>query len=216
MTYILVGPGLRDNVTLENLFPVRTVEQTGAIAPIKRVEERGAGGSAAGAMSPQKQRRASQTYEDIAEPHEQRVKAVFASQIMTSPVQTVRQEQSVSEAWNTMLEHSFRHLPVVETGSGHLVGMISEHDFSQNAQKIGGLPPKAYVDAQIQYVHQLMSSPILSATVDTELHELSRVMFNQHIGAMPILDSDEKLVGIITHRDILKALIKTEPLELWI
>jgi acetoin utilization protein AcuB len=216
MTYILVGPGIRDNVTLENLFPLRTVEQTAAVAPIKRVEERGGGGAQAPATLPQRQRRASQTYEKVAEPPEKRVKAVVAEQIMTAPVQTARQDQSVADAWNTILESAFRHLPVVETGSGQLVGMVSEHDFIQNAQRLGGLPPKPYVDAQIQYVHQLMSSPILSATVDTELHELSRVMFEQNIGAMPILDGNGNLAGIITHRDILKALIKTEPLELWI
>lgn len=215
MTYILVGPGIRDNVTVENLFPVRTVEQTGAIAPIKRVEDRGSG-TTPGAALPQKRRRASQVYGEVAEPREQRVKAVYASQIMTSPVQTVGQEQSVATAWNTMLERSFRHLPVIETESGRLVGMVSEHDFTRNARRIGGLPPREYVDAEIQYVRQLMSSPILSATEDTELHELSRVMFEQHIGAMPILDGKGNLSGIITHRDILKALIKTEPLELWI
>jgi len=202
-------------VTLENLFPLRTVEQTGAIASIKRVEERETPATPVFGQQ-QKNRQASQSYEEVQEPHGSRVKAVVAEQIMTTPVRTVSQEQSVADAWATMLANSFRHLPVVESSSGQLVGMLSEHDYIRNASAIGGLPPKSMVDAKIQYVHQLMSSPILSATMDTELHELSRVMYDQKIGAMPIVAENGGLAGIITHRDILKALIKTEPLELWI
>jgi len=215
MTYILIGPGIRDNVTLENLFPLRTVEQTGAIAPIKRVEERETPALPAARLR-QKKRQASQSYEEVQAPKTTRTKAVLAEQIMTSPVTTVGQEQSVADAWSTMLMHSYRHLPVVESVTGQLVGMLSEHDYIRQAADIGGLPPKSLMDAKIQTVRQLMSSPILSATPDTELHELSRVMFERKIGAMPIVADDGGLAGIITHRDILKALIKTEPLELWI
>jgi acetoin utilization protein AcuB len=221
MTYILIGPGIRDNVTLENLFPLRNVEQTEAITPVKRVEERetpeqpGRPGQQPSGRA-QRQRQASQTYEEVQEPHNTRIKVVMAEQIMTSPVRTVRQDLSVAEAWQIMLSSTFRHLPVIESESGHLVGMLSEHDFIDKAGGIGGLPPRHVVDAKIQSVRQLMSSPTLSATEDTELHELSRVMYEQHIGAMPILGSDGHLSGIITHRDILKALIKNEPLELWI
>lgn len=215
MTYILIGPGIRDNVTLENLFPLRTVEQTGAVAPIKRVEERETPALPEVRLQ-QRKRQASQSYEEVQESPAPRTRAVIAEQIMTSPVTTVSQEQSVADAWSTMLMHAYRHLPVIESATGQLVGMLSEYDFIQKATDVGGLPPKPMVDAKIQTVRQLMNSPILSATPDTELHELSRVMFERKIGAMPIVAENGNLAGIITHRDILKALIKTEPLELWI
>lgn len=215
MSYILIGPGLRDVVAPDSLFPNRNVEQTGAIAPVKPVAEHE---QSSGQETGQTQRRqqATQAYEEIQEPHDTRVKAVMAQQIMSSPVQTLEEGASIFEAWTIFLEHSYRHLPVVSAETGELVGMVSEHDFIENARQLGGLPPRPVVDAQIQYIRQLMSSPILTATEDTELHELSRVMYDRRIGAMPILNETGELTGIITHRDILKSLIKTEPLELWI
>jgi CBS domain-containing protein len=40
-------------------------------------------------------------------------------------------------------------------------------------------------------------------------------MFQEKIGALPILDEAGKLVGIITRSDILKTVMNTVPLELW-
>ncbi|MDH5183923.1 MAG: CBS domain-containing protein [Gammaproteobacteria bacterium] len=213
MTYIIVGPGLRDNVSLENLFPLRTVEE---VSPAKKVEELDKPVSADLAEHQAHAKQAQQTYRATAELSHEREKAIYASQIMTNSVVTVSDKLLLSAAWNLLEEHEFRHLPVISENDGLLVGMVTEHDFMMSATDIGGLPPLINSHAQIQFVSQLMSSPILSASIDTDIHELAKVMYERHIGAVPILDKQGELAGIITHRDILKALVKTEPLELWI
>lgn len=213
MTYIIVGPGLRDNVSLENLFPLRTVEE---ISPVKKIEEMDKPVSAEMGANQSHSRQAQQSYRDTSETTHEREKAIYASQIMTHSVVTVSDQLPLASAWGILEEHEFRHLPVVLASDGMLVGMLTEHDFVVSAIDIGGLPPITGVNAPIQNVSQLMSSPILSATIDTDIHELARVMYDRHIGAVPILDKQGALAGIITHRDILKALVKTEPLELWI
>ena len=215
MTYIIVGPGLRDNVTLENLFPLRTVEE---ISPVKKIEEmdKPVSGELASNQGQQQARQVQQAYADAAESPHEREKAIYASQIMSRKVVTVSENLSLSAAWDMLEEHAFRHLPVVADSDGMLIGMLTEHDFVISAVEIGGLPPLPSSKARIQTVAQLMSSPILSATIDTDIHELAAVMYEHHIGAVPILDKQGLLAGIITHRDILKALVKPEPLELWI
>ena len=213
MTYIIVGPGLRDNVSLENLFPLRTVEE---ISPVKKIEEmdKPVSGELANSQGQPHARQVQQAY--AAESPHEREKAIYASQIMTRSVVTVSESLSLSAAWDMLDEHEFRHLPVVADNDGMLIGMLTEHDFVISAVEIGGLPPLPASRANIQTVAQLMSSPILSATIDTDIHELAAVMYERHIGAVPILDKQGQLAGIITHRDILKALVKPEPLELWI
>lgn len=215
MTYIIVGPGLRDNVTLENLFPLRTVEE---ISPVKKIEEmdKPVSGELASNQGQQQARQVQQAYANAAETPHEREKAIYASQIMSRKVVTVSENLSLSAAWDMLEEHAFRHLPVVADSDGMLIGMLTEHDFVISAVEIGGLPPLPSSKARIQTVAQLMSSPILSATIDTDIHELAAVMYERHIGAVPILDKQGLLAGIITHRDILKALVKPEPLELWI
>lgn len=215
MTYIIVGPGLRDNVSLENLFPLRTVEE---VSPVKKVAKVGPSvpGEPESGTSQSRIKQAQESYHTVTElPHE-RERAIYASQIMTDKVITVTDQLALFSAWEILEEHQFRHLPVVTEDEGSLVGMLTEHDFVTSAIEIGGLPPLPGSKARMQTVAQLMSSPILSATLDTDIHELARVMYQRHIGAVPILDKQGELAGIITHRDILKALVKTEPLELWI
>jgi CBS domain-containing protein len=41
-------------------------------------------------------------------------------------------------------------------------------------------------------------------------------MFNYHLGAVPITDELEKVVGLITRSDILRGMIKFGPTELWV
>ena len=41
-------------------------------------------------------------------------------------------------------------------------------------------------------------------------------MFTRHIGALPITDSKNKILGLITRSDILRSMIKHGPIQLWI
>jgi len=55
----------------------------------------------------------------------------------------------------------------------------------------------------------------LSATPTTEIREIALVMLDEHVSAIPILDSSRHLVGILTTSDILRAIVHRNPLELW-
>jgi CBS domain-containing protein len=41
------------------------------------------------------------------------------------------------------------------------------------------------------------------------------VLFEQHISAIPIISNDDLPIGIVTRSDILQAIIKNAPLEMW-
>ena len=49
---------------------------------------------------------------------------------------------------------------------------------------------------------------------ETEIRLIADVLIKERIGAMPIVDEKEKLVGIVTRSDILRTVVKA-PLELW-
>jgi CBS domain-containing protein len=52
-------------------------------------------------------------------------------------------------------------------------------------------------------VREIMTSGSLAtATLDTTLEEIANMMKAENVGAIPVLDDDEKLAGIITDRDI--------------
>jgi acetoin utilization protein AcuB len=60
-----------------------------------------------------------------------------------------------------------------------------------------------------------MSNHVLSAIPTTELREIARLMLDEYVSAIPIVDNSRHPVGILTTSDILRAIVHRNPLELW-
>lgn len=138
--------------------------------------------------------------------------AILARDLMTSPVVTLPSDATVVEAWALMTRRSFRHLPISSL-HGTLVGMVSDRDLIRHAPDlvIAGVQSTA---AQ-RRLAEIMSPRVLSATPTTDIREIARVMMDERVGALPILDPNRHPVGIISKQDLLRGLANHEPLELW-
>lgn len=55
-------------------------------------------------------------------------------------------------------------------------------------------------------VHDVMSSRVVTARADTTVRELWKALFSKHINAIPVVDANKRLAGIVTKEDLLKAL----------
>lgn len=64
-------------------------------------------------------------------------------------------------------------------------------------------------------VKDFMKSKVLTAAPTAEIRFAARVMFEEKIGALPIIEDNGALIGIVTRSDILKALVNLPPLEMW-
>ncbi|HMO18772.1 MAG TPA: CBS domain-containing protein [Oligoflexia bacterium] len=134
----------------------------------------------------------------------------FAEHIMTSPVKTLDSSTSLEEAINFIQENRFRHIPVV-SDSGHLLGIVSDRDLFKHYFQV-----KEGMTNLVDNISGLIRTRILTATPDTHLREIAKIMFEERIGAMPILGPEDGLAGIITRSDILRAMVNKAPLELWV
>ena len=150
-------------------------------------------------------RRAQKAYDKVVHPDSPRRRLMFASDLMSKEVVTLKEDALISEATRIFTEKRFRHIPVVST-SLELTGMLSDRDVLRYAAQ--GKP-------QTEPVRVLMSHPVVVASFDTEIREIARVLFDERIGCMPIALEDGSLGGIITRSDILRTLVVQAPLELW-
>lgn len=132
---------------------------------------------------------------------------MFVSNFMSHPVRTAGPETPVSEAREIMAAASCRHLPIVDEG-GRLLGIITDRD-------IRSALPSAVVDQRkiAESLHRFATLPVkrimtevvtrlsVEATLDDAL-----ILFEENkVGALPVLDDDERLVGILALNDLLKA-----------
>ncbi|MGH1373421.1 MAG: CBS domain-containing protein [Cellvibrionaceae bacterium] len=159
--------------------------------------------------------------QQIADDGDTRKRIYRADQIMVSPVHTLSPSQSLDQAWAVFAELKIRHLPVVDA-QGQVQGLVSQRRLLKMTSSLAG-PSMARskegmssAPSGASPVSAIMRRRVLTATPDTNLRELTKVMLERHVGSLLILsDPDQQLSGIITRSDVLKAVSHQVPLELW-
>jgi CBS domain-containing protein len=125
-----------------------------------------------------------------------------ARDIMTPKPITRGVDATLAEVMETMLDKDIRHLPIV--AGGELVGMISDRDLRQFSRDVVSMNGRAK-GALAAPISQLMSGDVLTAEAEDDIDALIDVMVENRVGAVPIVDSDGALVGIVSYIDILRA-----------
>jgi len=128
---------------------------------------------------------------------------------MTPNPITVDEDVSMHDALRLMRERRIRRLPVLDRG-GRLVGIVSEKDLlyaSPSPATSLSVFEINYLVAQIK-VGQLMTRKVITVGEDTPLEEAARIMVDNKIGGLPVLNSVGKLVGIITETDLFKIFLE--------
>jgi acetoin utilization protein AcuB len=130
-----------------------------------------------------------------------------ADELMTENPTTIQPTASLAQAMTILHEMDIRHLPVVD-GEGQLVGMLSDRD-------LRGLEVPALVDpdepdrlkaALAQAVSSVMNSDVLSVDSDADLAEVIDLMLDHKVGAVPVVDRERGLIGIVSYIDVLREL----------
>jgi acetoin utilization protein AcuB len=128
---------------------------------------------------------------------------------MARKVRTVDREMSLLEAQTLMQRREIRHLPVVDDDN-HLIGIVTDRDVRSV------LPHQLAVgqgDASVreQYAHikvaDAMTTDLLTISPSHTLQDAIMLIEQKKVGAFPVVDDDNKLIGILSVRDLLRAFI---------
>lgn len=128
--------------------------------------------------------------------------ALLAVDLMTENPRTIRQGASVADAIEVLEHLDIRHLPVIDDDD-NLVGMLSDRDLRP---LLGERDEEDPVRRARTLVSDLMTSAVVSVSTDTEISEVIELMLDNKIGAVPVVDGDGHVVGIVSYVDILRAL----------
>ena len=132
--------------------------------------------------------------------------AIKVSKYMSKQVVSIPQDMGIREAFFLMKEHSIRHLPIVDS-SKQLIGIISDRELRR---------PNWVDEAQdITHVYLLDNSMNVCDVMITNVHVLHtydtlnkavNLLLEEGIGAAPVLDKTDTLVGMLSSIDLLRAL----------
>lgn len=133
-----------------------------------------------------------------------------ARDVMSRPVYTVRPEDRVESAAALMTTKSVTALPVVD-GEGALVGMVSEGDLLWHRVPPDHTAHLLPVDGGADRpgaVAEVMSPRPLTVRPEDDLADAAEVMLRKDVRSLPVLDDDGSVVGIVSRRDILRAMVR--------
>jgi CBS domain-containing protein len=125
------------------------------------------------------------------------------SKFMTKTVMTVNLDQTVQSACKIMNENNLGSIVIVKRGinGNEPVGIITERDI---IRKIGAVD----LFTTQTSIRELMSNNLISIKPDNTISDAIELMHGNNIRRLPVIDNDGKMVGIITDKDILKALAR--------
>ena len=130
-----------------------------------------------------------------------------ADQYMTSAVKTVTRQVSLRDLQALFETHDFNAFPVVEAGT--TLGIVTKLDF---------LRAFAFTTSQVvPHYDQLMSRTVADVMTEAVVHvdpaaPLTRVlqlMVSTRSRSFPVVASDQRLVGMISREDVMRALKET-------
>ena len=137
-------------------------------------------------------------------------------QLMTKKVFTVEQHDLIDRVFFLIHYERIRHLPVVEKNK--VIGIVSDRDLykalgpksNSNAIETPSNPNSATLHVVAQKVQHIMHRKVLTVTPETYASEAAAIMADNKVGALPVVDKDNKLVGILSAIDILRVFSKIE------
>ena len=129
-------------------------------------------------------------------------------ELMTKNVLTVGLNDNVDRVFFLINFENIRHVPVVDKGK--LVGIVSDRDLKKvlgSPKKFLDKPDGTSISISSRKVRTLLKRAPITIEPEQRAADAAAIMARRKIGALPVVHKN-KLVGIVTATDILKAFVK--------
>ncbi|MFH8624487.1 CBS domain-containing protein [Streptomyces vietnamensis] len=147
----------------------------------------------------------------------------MVGEVMTGEVVQAHPDTSFEELTRLLTSHGISGLPVVDHDD-KVIGMVSRTDLTRQRTARGR--PEDAPDPILRRVKrtaqdrpassraptagELMTSPAVTVHPEQRVVEAARIMERRHIDRLPVVDEEDRLVGIATRRDLLRVFLRTD------
>jgi CBS domain-containing protein len=147
------------------------------------------------------------------------MRRLMVSDAMTTEVITAREATPFKELARIMTERHISALPVLDTAD-RLVGIVSEADLLPKEEhrddQTGRWVPAfggeraSRAKATGDTAGQVMTPHVVVTHPDTTLVAAAKEMARHHVKRLPVVDTDDRLVGIVSRADLLKVFLRDD------
>lgn len=137
-----------------------------------------------------------------------------AYQIMTSPVEVLRGDNSLAVAVEKFEEFSYQVLPIIDN-SKQLIGMLSRQNVYEYILRNKSIYHEKNKHKTLTELFLNEHSQVYSTEPVTDIRRIALLFIENKIHSIPIVENAGRIVGIISRTDIVKATATEPPLSLW-
>ncbi|MCB9528414.1 MAG: CBS domain-containing protein [bacterium] len=128
--------------------------------------------------------------------------------VMTPDPIAIRSDRTIRDALETLEKHHIRHLPILE--DGRLSGILSDRSVAPWRQTLFDAESWHDVDLEALLmqtrVADIVERRVVSIDPDAPVSAAIDALLDHNIGAVPVVDDRDELVGIVSYVDLLRAM----------
>lgn len=136
------------------------------------------------------------------------IKNIAVSDFMTKKVKIITENETMREACKLMYQHNIGSIVITKEGeiSSNTtkkeipVGIVTERDVA----RMIGFSAKFFADMPVS---EVMNKPLITVNPHTSVNDAVALMEQKDIRRLPVVDDKGQMVGILTAKDILKAVM---------
>lgn len=123
---------------------------------------------------------------------------MVVADLMTKNALSITPHNKLADAALLMWQHDCGALPVVEPESGRVIGMVTDRDICMACWSRNLSPGDVFVS-------DAMSQHLVHCHPSEAVERAETIMHANQIRRLPVVDSDERLLGILSLADIARA-----------
>ncbi|MGW3658286.1 CBS domain-containing protein [Streptomyces sp. NPDC005151] len=123
------------------------------------------------------------------------MKTRTVGEVMTSEVVCASRQTPLDDVVRLLDRHRIRALPVVDHDD-KVVGVVSGADLAHGSV--------------VTTAGELMTTPAVTIHPEQRVSDAARLMERQDVDRLPVVDEEDRLIGIATRRDLLRVFLRTD------
>ncbi|MFQ3542478.1 acetoin utilization AcuB family protein [Halobacillus rhizosphaerae] len=129
---------------------------------------------------------------------------MLVEEIMKKEVITLTPNETIETALHLLNQHHIRHIPIVDQDH-NVIGIVSDRDVRDASPST--FETKSQAEELTNPIESIMTSPVTTVHPLDFAEEVASIFYEQEIACVPVTRNN-KLVGIITEKDMLYTLIQ--------
>jgi acetoin utilization protein AcuB len=128
--------------------------------------------------------------------------------VMSRSLVTVGLDDTLEHIAFVLRRNAIHHV-IVTDETKQVVGVISDRDVLRSVSPFLGKLAERTQDVATRKIraHQLMTRKLCSATEAMPINEAAELLLQRGVSCLPVLDGSGRALGIVTWRDLLRALL---------